>query len=278
MVDPSVYLENFGPWLLVFNRVLGLFIFTPLLASASVPVRFRALLAAGVAAAMFGFVPPEFREMPDGTIAEHAVMMGGEFMIGAVIGFLAGMPLIAMEMAGHLMGHQMALSLAEVFNPELGSNMNAIGSLLFYMGITSFVMMSGPEITFMILAGTFERMPIGGFMSVGPPLDVLVGVLSAGTEIAVRVAAPTLAMVLVILVGMGFIMRTMPQVNVLSVGFAVKIVGGLLMLLFSLFTINTVMAGHVDETLLEIERWVAGIVPPSGQPIGQPAGVPAGGP
>jgi flagellar biosynthesis protein FliR len=82
--------------------------------------------------------------MPDATCRARA-MMFGEFMIGACIGFIAGLPLIAMEMAGHLMGHQMALSLAEVFNPELGSNMNAVGSLLFYMGISAFVLIGGPE-------------------------------------------------------------------------------------------------------------------------------------
>ena len=274
MVDASAYIQHFGPWLLVFNRVLGLFLFTPLLTSASVPVRFRAILAAAFAAALYGFVPPEFREMPDANLTEHAMMMAGEFMLGAVLGFLAGMPLIAMEMAGYLMGHSMALSLAEVFNPELDANMNAVGSLLFYMGISAFILIGGPETMLLILAETFEILPMGGFLAVGPPVDVLVDALAAGTEIAVRISAPTLAMVLVILVGMGFVMRTMPQINVLSVGFAIKIIGGLLMLMFSLFTVNAVQAGHIEEIFLEIERWVVSLAPPAGESAPARAGGP----
>jgi flagellar biosynthesis protein FliR len=50
VTDVTAYIEQFGPWLLVFNRVLGVFMFTPLLASGIVPMRFKALLGAAFAA------------------------------------------------------------------------------------------------------------------------------------------------------------------------------------------------------------------------------------
>lgn len=256
MPDASAIIQHFGPWLLVFTRVLGVFMFTPLLSSGAVPVRFRALLAAGFAAAVYGFLPPSLHVMPDATLTEHAVMMFSEMMTGAAIGFIAGLPLVAMEMAGHLMGHQMALSLAQAYNPELEANLNSVGSLLFYMGMSAFVLMGGAETVLTILASSFEVLPLGGLAAGDAPVDVALGVLASGTEIAVRVAAPTLGMILVVLVAMGFIMKTMPQINVLSVGFAIKIMGGLSILAFSLFTINTVLAGHVVEALVELDQWV----------------------
>jgi len=257
-------IQHFGPWLLVLNRVLGLFLFTPLFASGAVPMRFRALLAGGFAAAVYGFLPPALHRMPDATIAEHALMMFSEILIGAAIGFIAGLPLIALEMAGHLMGHQMALSLAQSYNPELDAEMNVVGSLLFYLGISAFVLTGGPETVLMILAATFERIPIGGLSASAAPVDLVVSVLTAGTELALRVSAPVVGLILALLLAMGFIMRTMPQVNVLSVGFAIKIMGGLALLMFGLFAVNAAFTGHLDQTLTALGTWVRGVAPAGG--------------
>lgn len=256
MSDISVYVEQFGPWLLVLNRVLGVFMFTPLLASSVVPARFRALLGAAFAVGIYGFLPAPAREMPDASLAGHAAMMFGELMIGACIGFIAGLPLIALEMAGHLMGHQMALSLAQAYNPELDANLNSVGSLLFFMGISAFVMMGGPETVLIILADTFAVLPIGGFDASQTPIDLMLGILTTGSEIAIRVSAPSIGIIMASMIAMGFLMKTMPQLNVLSVGFAVYIVGGLLMLLFALFSINDTIAGFMDDTLTSAGLWV----------------------
>lgn len=261
MSDVTAYIEQFGPWLLVFNRVLGVFMFTPLLASNIVPMRFKVLLGSAFAVGVYGFLPSPVREMPDASLAGHAAMMFGELMIGACIGFIAGLPLVAMEMAGQLMGHQMALSLAQAYNPELEANLNSVGSLLFFLGISAFVMMGGPETVLMILTDTFEVLPIGGFDASQTPVDLVLGVLTTGSEIAIRVSAPTIGIIMASMVAMGFLMKTMPQLNVLSVGFAVYIVGGLLMLLFALFSINDALAGFIDQTLVQAGDWARSLGP-----------------
>lgn len=263
MPDATAFIQEFGPWLLVFNRVLGVFLFTPLLASRVVPTRFRALLAAVFAVAVYGFLPPSVREMPDASLAAHAMMMFGELLIGACIGFIAGLPMVAMEMAGHLMGHQMALSLAQSYNPELDANLNSVGSLLFFMGITAFVVLGGPETVLMILTDTFSVLPIGGFKAEQTPVELVLAVLSAGTEIAIRVSAPAIGVIMASLVAMGFVMKSMPQINVLSVGFAVYIVGGLTILFFALFAVNDALSESMVQTLGMLADWVRSLATPA---------------
>jgi len=262
--DTAAFIQEFGPWLLVFNRVLGVFMFTPLLASGVVPVKFRALLAAAFAAGIYGFLPEDVRIAPEATLAGHAMMMFGELLIGACIGFIAGLPLVAMEIAGQLMGHQMALSLAQSYNPELDSNLNSVGSMLFFLGISAFVILGGPETVLMILADTFTSLPIGGFSAEQTPVDLVLSVLTAGTEIAIRVSAPAIGVIMASLVAMGFVMKSMPSINVLSVGFAVYIVGGLFMLLFALFAINDVIADSMVSTLATLADWVRSLAAPGG--------------
>ena len=182
-------------------------------------------------------------------------------IIGAGIGFIAWLPLVAMEMAGHLMGPQMALSLAQSYNPALAANLNSVGSLLIFLGISAFVFMDGPETVLMILTDTFAILPIGGFDASKTPSDLVLGVGTTGAEIAIRVSAPTIGIIMSSMVAMGFLMKTMPQLNVLSVGFAVYIVGGLLMLIFALFAINDTLAGFIGDTLTQVGMWVRSLGP-----------------
>jgi flagellar biosynthetic protein FliR len=130
------------------------------------------------------------------------------------------------------MGYQMALSLAQAYNPELEANLNAIGSLLFFMGISAFVMMGGPETVLMILARHVRRRSRSGGSprrDAGRPRARRAHDGTA-TDIAIRVPVPAIGSSW-LMVAMGFIMKTMPQINVMSVGFAVYIVGGLMLMM-----------------------------------------------
>ncbi|MCH7766513.1 MAG: flagellar biosynthetic protein FliR [Acidobacteria bacterium] len=55
------------------------------------------------------------------------------------------------------------------------------------------------------------------------PLDMVIGTLSASFELCLRVAAPIVTVILLIMIAMGFIMKTMPQINVLTIGFAMAL-------------------------------------------------------
>jgi flagellar biosynthesis protein FliR len=58
---------------------------------------------------------------------------------------------------------------------------------------------------------------------------------------------------------LGVVGKTMPQLNVLSVGFAIKIIAGLLMLTFALYAIRDVVGDEVTRVLSDIQRWVASL-------------------
>ena len=56
----------------------------------------------------------------------------GETLVGFCIGPMAAMPLLAVEGAGVIAGHQMGLSLARVYNPQLDTDSDMVGQLLFF--------------------------------------------------------------------------------------------------------------------------------------------------
>lgn len=261
------YIQHVSAWSFVLIRMLGLFMFTPLLASGTVPVQAKAMLAAGFAVVVYAGLPPEQQVTPAADLMDIAPIIAIELAIGLCLGLLAAIPLVTVEVAGHIMGYQMGFSLAQSYNPGLESNLNSIGSLLFFMAITIYFMMGGLDLVVLTLMGTFENVPVGGFDITNPPLELLIGVLTSGFEIAFVVAAPVTAIIFLMLLAMGFLMKTMPQINVMTVGFAVKIIAGILILAISVFAISEALGDHIVDVLEQARGWALSLSG-SPQPIG----------
>ena len=101
------------PFMLVLARITGIFLLTPVLSSASIPRRYKALLAVTLSAAVFPLAQQSGLSSDIVTsLPALALVLFSELLIGFVIGLIASMPLIAVQMAGFLMGYQMGLGLA----------------------------------------------------------------------------------------------------------------------------------------------------------------------
>lgn len=233
----------------------GLVALTPLLANRMLPMRFRALIAIMFAAAVYPVLPGAWHYPPDADLVMLAPLLASELLIGLSIGLLAGLPILGLDMAGYLMGHQMGMGLARVYNPEMGEDTDIIGQLLMYIGLAIFVAIGGLDATFVALLNTFERVPVGEFGVSRLPLEIILGIMGSAFELALRIAAPVLCIIMLLMIAMGFVMKTMPQINILSVGFPLKIVVGMFMLILALVAIHEAAIHEIDRALGIILQW-----------------------
>jgi flagellar biosynthetic protein FliR len=255
MVSFEPMLVHVLPLMLVVARLTGLFLFTPLLQSATVPTMFKALFAFMFAVALYPAVP-SFDPGASIDTVQLVPLLFAELLIGISIGLIAAMPLYAMQMGGFIMGYQVGLSLAESFNPELDSNGSVLGMLLFYLTIFAFIGLGGFELLFLALAESFHTAPIGLFTAGDVPLDMLVQVVTSGFELAIRVATPVIAAVSMSQVAMGLVMKTMPQVNIMSIGFAIQILTGLILLMLMINVVGMVAGEEIDRVLDSLSLWI----------------------
>ena len=175
-------------------------------------------------------------------------------LIGLVIGFGAALPLIAMQMAGRLMEQQLGMGLAEMIDPGFEASADVLGRLLFLIALTLFLLMDGHHALLGVLVGSFHRVPLGGYTPDGGALTVLVGLLGAMVELAVRVAAPLLCLVFLEAIAMGFVARTVPQLNILTAGFPLRILMGLALVGAALAVMGDAFVGSMREVLTALAR------------------------
>ncbi len=239
-------LPHVPAFMLVFFRMTGIFLFAPMFGSSVLPMRLKVLLALVLAACVYPIVPPQLPVILNlGTLA---FVIGSEILIGLIIGYGASLPLLAMQIAGQTMGHQLGLGLAQVFNPEFNEQTEVLGQFLFISALAVFLLLDGHHAMLTALVASYQSVPLGGYVPDGGLLMLITGMLSAVFELGLRVAAPLLCIIFLETVAMGFIARTVPQLNILSLGFPLRILAGF----FVLTALVASMFGAFEDTMSDL--------------------------
>jgi flagellar biosynthetic protein FliR len=182
-----------------------------------------------------------------------------ELMIGLVIGYLAGLPMVAVQVGGLVMGQQMGLGFARFYNPAIEDDADVVGQILFFMILAGFLLIGGHEALLLAILHSFQHIPLPAMTTLsagGELVTLFTGVITAAFETALRVASPLLALIFTQTVAMGFIAKTVPQMNILSLGFPLRVLGGLTIVILSLVVMDEVVMEFIDETLGLMFEWI----------------------
>lgn len=247
LFDITLILPGFA---LVLARVSGLMIVAPVLGSNVIPIRLRAAVAFTLSLMIFPIVLPTIgSELP---LATAVVGMIGELLIGVVLGLGMSMLFVAMEFAGLMIAQQAGLAIAEVFDPVLQTSTTPLGQLYFMSALFVFLFAGGLRAMVQGLLDSFGSLPLLTFSVNDSVVDVLSDLLMGSMVLALRLAGPAITALLLTSVAMGLISRTMPQLNILAVGFSIRIVAALLIVAATLASIEPIITAFMWDSLDEL--------------------------
>ena len=215
---------------------------------------------AGLTAAEFAAPAPLPR-----TPAGLARLSVGEFLLGFALGLGVQSVLAGLRLAGELIDQQIGTALGEVFNPLLGGSASTAGQLLGLLGTAALLTLPGVDghlRLFGTLLDTFRTLPPGAGWVSGEAWRTLAELAGAGANLGLRVAAPTLAVMSLMSLTVGFLGRTVPQINVLSVGFPSRAAAGLLVLALTLPPAADVLTGLLGASLTALHEALVGLPDP----------------
>ncbi len=266
-------LPHATPFALVLARVAGLFIYAPLLSSPAVPRQIKAVLILALTLVIYPTIDhaPAMELRP--TLWSIAPMLATETLLGAAIGLFANLPLMFVQLGGLLMGQQMGLGIAQIINPATNIQGDNLGQMLFMMTLGMFILIGGIELLFGALVHTFAAVPLAAFALDRAPLGVVVGLTQAGFELAVRVAMPVLVIIFLENIALGFIMKTVPALNILSFGFPIRILIGLLVFIAALDFMKLTIGLELERALEVTQDWVLSLDHPP-TPTAPATGIP----
>lgn len=235
-LDPL--LAHLPAWLLVLFRISGIFLIGPFFGSSLIPNRVKIFLALGLS---FCVYPMLLGSAIEGVahqsilqVSAHGLSLWGlagmvtsELLIGLVIGFGAALPLFGIQIGGQIIDQQLGLGLAGIYNPDIDADSGILSQFYFLTALALFLILNGHRALLGVMVGSFHHVPLGGYTADSQMISLVLGLMQSMFELAIGVAAPLLCLVFLETVAMGFIARTVPQLNVMSVGFSLRIIVGL---------------------------------------------------
>lgn len=232
---------------LVMARVAGLVLAVPMLSSAQIPRTLMAGLVVIMSLMVFPAVAPVLTQSL--TIGQSVAGMATEFIIGELLGLAAGTVFFAAQIAGQLVSHQSGLSLGQVFNPLFEEQSTVIDQLWFFATMILFFMLRGHLAVVQALLDSFRQVPPLMLQADGALGEFAMSVCSTTFQLALRLAGPAVLALMLTSLIMGFLTKTMPQLNIFSVGFSLKIVVAFLVVAVSISHSGGLIASGVEDSL-----------------------------
>jgi len=201
-------------------RGLALFAFAPAFGSSAVPAPVKVALGLAIAAVIGGVAGPM---APLDLSWRTAALVVEQVLVGVAIGFAMRVTLSVMAFAGDLSGLQMGFGFATLLNPQVGVPMPALADFFDLLGTVLFLAIGGHLLLIAALVKSFQIVPVtaavGGIAPAGWAALAASG--AALFQLGVILALPVVAAMLAINVAMAVVSRVAPQLNIMSVGFAV---------------------------------------------------------
>ncbi len=228
-----INIADFILLLLVFLRISSAIIVAPFLGSRGIPVTIKLFLSLVISYIIYlsldkNLIPPIEANW---TLFVFAVK---EIIAGLIIGFMLQFVFFAVNYAGTLIGFDMMLNMAEVFNPNEDVQSNIIGEMLYYGALIIFILINGHHYLIQSLNYSYKVIQVGNFI-ISEPLHIYLVKLTASVFVlAIKIASPVLVSFFLVHIAEGIIARMIPQMQVFFVTQPLKLGLGIFLILLTL--------------------------------------------
>ncbi|MBZ4665474.1 MAG: flagellar biosynthetic protein FliR [Mahella sp.] len=230
----SMDILNYIPtFLLIFMRMTGLFVLSPVFGRREVPAYLKIGMSFMMAMVLLNTMPLQSMDIVN-NIWLYGWILLKEMLIGMVMGYITTLAFSAILIAGQIMDFQIGFGMVNAFDPINEVAVPIVGNLINMMALLLFFGMNGHHVLISLLFDSYTVLPVGGF-SIEP--DILWYILDIFIQTfvwAIKLAIPLMAVLLLTEVMLGILSRALPQMNVFVMGMPIRLMIGLIMLLLVL--------------------------------------------
>ena len=231
--------------LLILSRMSGLVLFNPLLGRSNIPAYIKSgliLLLSFTTYSMTGMAPPEV-----GTVLEMGVLCIWELGMGYLLGLAVNLFFYVPLLGGEIIDIQMGMSMGRTYDPSSQASATVTATLLNVLMSLFFFAANGHITLLRIMLTSGEIVPFGQVMLGRDVLWSLLELFVECTVLAVKLCMPILAAELLGQVGMGILMKVIPQINVFAINIELKVIIGLGLLLMLLVPFSEYLLGLENQ-------------------------------
>ena len=156
-----------------------------------------------------------------------------ETLTGLVFGFITNMCFNSLKIAGSLIDQQLGLSMASIYDPNTNTQNTLIETILYWLGVMIFFSMNGHHQLIAGIQNSFNLVKVGQLILSGN-FDYVINVFVQCFIIGIKIAVPMILSLLIAELLIGFISKSVPQLNVMLVSMPLKLLIGITFLMAAL--------------------------------------------
>lgn len=238
---------------LVLMRMTGAIVLNPVLGRSNIPYAVKGVVIFALSFLMYTGTGGVLQQEPR-MILEFAVMLIKELMVGFAIGFSMELSFAVVRFAAAVVDYIMGLSMAQTYDPQYNTQMTITSGMLYTFLVLLFLAGDGHVHLLALIYRSADLVPFGEVV-IRPELsELMVDIFKTSIATGLQLAFPIIAMEMVTEAAVGILMRVIPQINVFAVNFQLKIIVGLMLLVYLFSPIATKLYGIIDNIFVYIEE------------------------
>ena len=194
---------------------------------------------------VISFTAPAAVRIP-GSVVEMGLRILLELALGYLLGLVMNFFFYIPQLAGHAIDTQMGMTMNQVYDASAQANLSVSSVLLNTLMTLLFFAAGGHHTLLRMMLTSHEIVPFGAVTLGLDAANAMLELFVECTLLAVKLCMPILAAELLGQLGMGVLMKVIPQINVFSINIELKVIIGLGLLLL--------LMAPFSEFLLEAER------------------------
>ena len=211
----------------IMARMSGFILFNPILGRINIPAAYRTGFSMVLAvSAMSSVASQQTVVMPVGFL-DLAIRILLELTVGFFLGMVMNFFFYIPSLAGSVIDMQMGMTMNQIYDPASSANMSVTGVLINAMMLLLFFAANGHHTLLRIVVTSGEIVPYGAVSFGREAANAMLQIFVECTLLAVKFALPILGAEVAGQVGMGVLMKVIPQINVFVINIELKVIIGL---------------------------------------------------
>lgn len=214
---------------LILMRMSGFVLFNPILGRKNIP----AIAKSGfiIVLSVIIYASSQETAVSTNTSIEYGILLLKEFTVGYILAFIMNLFLYIIIFAGEIIDLQMGISMSKIYDAQSNTSISITASLYNALFILLFFAQDGHLSLIQTIITSGDIVPYGSIVIPLRLSAAMLDMFSQCTVLAVKFAFPIFAIEFLAEIGVGILMKTIPQINVFVVNIQAKLFIGLLILL-----------------------------------------------
>jgi flagellar biosynthetic protein FliR len=194
----------------------------------SIPATLKSALALYLTFIFYFYVP--IPEIPNNWWG-IAVAILSEMIFSLLVGLILNITIHIFTYAGEHISLMMGFSMATVFDYQTSISMPMLSQFFGFLALLMILSFDGHHMMLLFFHKSLTAVPLGGFIMAEGVFDYITEAFKHLFVMGLTVAFPILALSLLGDIIFGMLMKTMPQFNLLVIGYPIKIAVGFIVLI-----------------------------------------------